>query len=197
MKMCSAGLVQDGRAVRLDLVDDEGADVSLQLSLEQAQTIAMTLPSLLTHARQDLADKTGSRYVLALDRWTVQQSNDCTGLLLTLATGEGFEVCFDVPAEACRGLGAVLRSCSLPVTEDLNEQTPTARLEGTQLSGTCSAATFGLFRPHWFVPFNFGMPALFKLPLVRKCSCKKAPSRRPGKPFPRRTGFPHASAQQR
>ena len=106
MKMCSAGLVQDGRAVRLDLVDDEGADVSLQLSLEQAQAIAMTLPSLLTHARQDLADKTGSRYVLALDRWTVQQSNDCTGLLLTLATGEGFEVCFDVPAEACRGLGA-------------------------------------------------------------------------------------------
>ena len=89
MKMCNAWLVQDGRAIRLDLVDNEGADVSLQLSLEQAQAIAMTLPSLLTHARQDLADKTGSRYVLALDRWTVQQSNDCMGLLLTLATGEG------------------------------------------------------------------------------------------------------------
>jgi hypothetical protein len=127
MKMCNAWLVQDGRAIRLDIVDNEGADVSLQLSLEQAQTIAMTLPSLLTHARQDLADKTGSRYVLALDRWTVQQSNDCTGLLLTLATGEGFEVCFDVPAEACRGLGVVLRSCNRPVTEDLYEQTPTAR----------------------------------------------------------------------
>ncbi len=129
MKMCSAGLVQDGRAVGLDLVDDEGADVSLQLSLEQAQAIAMTLPSLLTHARQDLTDKAGSHYVLALDRWTVQESNDCSGLLLTLATGEGFEVCFDVPAEACRGLGMVLRSCNGPVTEDQNEQTPTARLK--------------------------------------------------------------------
>jgi hypothetical protein len=31
--------------------------VLLQLSLEQAQAIAMTLPSLLTHARQDLTDK--------------------------------------------------------------------------------------------------------------------------------------------
>jgi hypothetical protein len=129
MKMCSAGLVQDGRAVRLDLVDDEGADVSLQLSLEQAQVIAMTLPSLLTRARQDLTDKGGSHYVLALDRWTVQESDDCSGLLLTLATGEGFEVCFDVPAEACRGLGLVLRSCNRTVTEDLNEQTPTARLK--------------------------------------------------------------------
>lgn len=127
MKMCSAGLVDDGRAVRLDLVDDEGADVSLQLSLEQAQAIAMTLPSLLTQARQDLADKTDSRYVLALDRWTVQQSNDCTGLLLTLATGEGFEVCFDVPAEACRGLGLVLGGGGGRNTEDRNEQTPTTR----------------------------------------------------------------------
>ena len=127
MKMCSAGLVQDGRAVRLDLVDDEGADVSLQLSLEQAQAIAMTLPSLLTHARQALAEKAGSHYVLALDRWTVQQSNDCSGLLLTLATGEGFEVCFDVPAEACRGLGLTLRSYNGPVTEDPNEQTRIAR----------------------------------------------------------------------
>ena len=127
MKMCSAGLVDDGRAVRLDLVDDEGADVSLQLSLEQAQAIAMTLPSLLTQARQDLADKTDSRYVLALDRWTVQQSNDCTGLLLTLATGEGFEVCFDVPAEACRGLGLVLGGGGGRNTEDQNEQTPTMR----------------------------------------------------------------------
>lgn len=127
MKMCSAGLVDDGRAVRLDLVDDEGVDVSLQLSLEQAQAIAMTLPSLLTQARQDLADKTDSRYVLALDRWTVQQSNDCTGLLLTLATGEGFEVCFDVPAEACRGLGLVLGGGGGRNTEDQNEQTPTMR----------------------------------------------------------------------
>jgi hypothetical protein len=129
MKMCSAGLVDDGRAVRLDLVDDEGADVSLQLSLEQAQAIAMTLPSLLTQARQDLADKTDSRYVLALDRWTVQQSNDCTGLLLTLATGEGFEVCFDVPAEACRGLGLVLGGGGGRNTEDQNKQTPTTRLK--------------------------------------------------------------------
>ena len=127
MKMCSAGLVDDGRAVRLDLVDDEGADVSLQLSLEQAQAIAMTLPSLLTQARQDLADKTDSRYVLALDRWTVQQSNDCTGLLLTLATGEEFEVCFDVPAEACRGLGLVLGGGGGRNTEHRNEQTPTTR----------------------------------------------------------------------
>jgi len=57
---------------------------------------------------QALTGKKSSRYVFPLDRWAVEQSNDCTGLLLTLATGEGFQVCFGVPADARKGLGKVV-----------------------------------------------------------------------------------------
>ena len=62
MKICSArlttcGILQDGHSLRLNLVDDKGADVSLELPFDQAQAIAMTLPSLLTRALQAVTGK--------------------------------------------------------------------------------------------------------------------------------------------
>ena len=112
MKICSArlttcGILQDGHSLHLNLVDDKGADVSLELPFDQAQAIAMTLPSLLTRALQAVTGKTSSRYVFPLDNWTVEQSNDCNGLLLTLATADGFQVSFAIPAEVCKGLGVL------------------------------------------------------------------------------------------
>jgi len=106
--LTACGITQEGHGVRLDLVDDEGRGVSVELSFEQAEAVAMTLPSLLTCALRALTGKESSRYIFSLDHWAVEQSNDCTGLLLTLATGGGFQVCFGVPAEACKGLGSVL-----------------------------------------------------------------------------------------
>ena len=132
MKICGAaltncGVVQDGHAVRLDFVDDKGNEVSLELSFERAQAIAKTLPSLLTQALQAATGDASSRFTLTLDRWTVEQSNDGTGLLLTLAAGDGYEVCINVPTEACRGLGLVVASYKGAVTENLRD--PTASLK--------------------------------------------------------------------
>ena len=124
--LTNCGLVADGHAVGIDVVDDRGADVSVELSLEQAQAIAKTLPCLLARALRTVPDKTNARFILALDRWTIEQSNDGTGLLLTLATGDGYEVCFAIPGEACRGLGLVLGSCKGAVTDSLNDGTATA-----------------------------------------------------------------------
>jgi hypothetical protein len=120
------GLVADGHAVGIDLVDDEGVNVSVELSLEQAQSVAKTLPRLLARALRAVPDETDARLILRLDRWTVEQSNDGTGLLLTLATGDGYEVCFAVPGEACRGLGLVLGSCEESATESLSDRAATA-----------------------------------------------------------------------
>jgi hypothetical protein len=121
--LTNGGVVQDGHAVRLDFVDDKGTEVSLELSFERAQAIAKTLPSLLTQALQAMTGDASSRFVLTLDRWTVEQSNDGTGLLLTLAAGDGYEVCIDVPTEACRGLGLVVASYKGAVTGNLTHRT--------------------------------------------------------------------------
>ena len=106
MKICNAaltncGVVQGGHAVRLDLADDKGTEVSLELSVERAQAIAKTLPSLLTRALQTVTGNASSHFVLTLDRWTVEQSKEDTNLLLILAADDGYEVCIDIPREAC------------------------------------------------------------------------------------------------
>jgi hypothetical protein len=113
VKICSAKLttcdvLRDGTAIRLDLVDESGADVSLQLPFDQAQAVAMTLPSLLTRALKSLTGSDTARYVFPLEHWTVERTDGGDGLLLTLATDDGFQVCFAIPAAACDGLGTTL-----------------------------------------------------------------------------------------
>jgi hypothetical protein len=76
MDICSAalttcGVLEDGQIVRLDLVDDKGTPVSLRLPFNQAQAIAMTLPSLLTRALQSLTGSPDARCVFPLERWFV------------------------------------------------------------------------------------------------------------------------------
>jgi len=106
--LTTCGVLDDGETVRLDLVDDKGAAVSLRLPFDQAQAIAMTLPSPLTRALRSLTGSPDARYVFPLDRWFVELSGQHDGLLLTLATADGFQVSFGIPAEACRGLGLTL-----------------------------------------------------------------------------------------
>jgi hypothetical protein len=113
VKICSARLTTcdvlgDGKAIRLDLVDQSGADVSLQLPFDQAQAVAMTLPSLLTRALKSLTGNDTARYVFPLEHWTAERTDGGDGLLLTLATDDGFQVCFAIPAAACDGLGSTL-----------------------------------------------------------------------------------------
>ena len=113
MDICSVALTtcgvdDDGQIVRLDLVDDKGNPVSLRLPFDQAQAIAMTLPSLLTQALKSITGSPDARYVFPLESWFVELSKQHDGLLLTLATSDGFQVSFGIPAEACRGLGLTL-----------------------------------------------------------------------------------------
>jgi len=113
-ELTTCGVAEDGRTVRLDLIDANGTAVSLHLPFTQAQAVAMTLPSLLTQALRALTGKPSSRYVFQLDNWAVEQSENSDGLLLTLATEDGFQVSFGVPAEACEGLGRTLACAPAP-----------------------------------------------------------------------------------
>ncbi len=106
--LTTCGVLDDGQIVRLDLVDDTGAAISLRLPFDQAQAVAMTLPALLTRALKPLTGSPDARYVFPLERWFVELSGQHDGLLLTLATADGFQVLFGIPAEACRGLGLTL-----------------------------------------------------------------------------------------
>jgi hypothetical protein len=88
-KLTTCGVAQDGRTLWLNLVDDKGAEVSLQLPFDQTQAIAMTLPSLLTRALRALTGKAIARYVFPLDHRSIEGSSDCDGLIITLGTEGG------------------------------------------------------------------------------------------------------------
>jgi len=110
VELTTCGILEDGHVVRLDLVDDKGKAISLRLPFEQAQAVAMTLPSLLTRALKSLTGSPNARYVFPLDRWFVELSGQRDGLLLTIATADGFQVSFGLPAEAWLGFDARGRS---------------------------------------------------------------------------------------
>lgn len=101
-------VVDGGKGVTLNFLDEADAPVGLRLSLEQAQSIAMTLPHLLTQAVRSTSGDPQSRYVFALGGWTVELPEDQDGVILTLATTDGFETSFVLSTTVCRALGNAL-----------------------------------------------------------------------------------------
>lgn len=100
---------QDGEVVELNVVDALGNAISLRLPFENAQAITMTLPRLLTLALQRITGKQQVRYAFPLGGWYIEDAKEDRGVITTFATEDGFEVSFDIPVEACQGLGWTLQ----------------------------------------------------------------------------------------
>ncbi len=92
-KLTTCGTLEDGETVKLEFVDAGGNPISLLLSFEDAESIAMTLPRLLTQAVKAQAGQDNARYVFALGRWLLEGVEDRQSLILTLATIDGFGHC--------------------------------------------------------------------------------------------------------
>jgi len=99
---------QGGEVIRLSFLDEAGAPVSIELPFEHAESIAMTLPRLLSNALKTRMNTAKARYVFPLGRWAVEDSDDTECLIVTLTTTDGFEASYGVPFQACRAIGWVL-----------------------------------------------------------------------------------------
>lgn len=107
-RLTTCRVAPDGTNVGLEFLDQSGTVVTVELPLDQAEAVVMTLPHLLARA---LVRRTGSdeaRYVFSLDEWAVESASGQDCLLATLKTGDGFEVCFGIPFAACQSLGRTL-----------------------------------------------------------------------------------------
>ena len=116
-KFTTCRALDDGEAIELEFLDQSGNPISLLLSFEDAESIAMTLPRLLTQAVKAQTGQENTRYVFALGRWLLEGVEDHQSLILTLATVDGFEVSFRIPHATCRALGWTLQ-------HDSNDDTP-------------------------------------------------------------------------
>jgi hypothetical protein len=116
-KLTTCGALDDGETVKLEFLDQGRNPISLVLSFEDAESIAMTLPRLLTQAVKAQTGQDNARYVFGLGQWRLEGVEDHQSLILTLATVDGFEVSFRIPHAACRALGWALR-------HDADDDTP-------------------------------------------------------------------------
>ena len=77
----------------------------LELPLDQAKAVVMTLPHLLARAVRRRTGNDEARYVFGLHEWSIEAAKDNKCLITTLKTTNGFEVSFGIPFEACQSLG--------------------------------------------------------------------------------------------
>jgi hypothetical protein len=98
--------------------------VTIELSLDQAEALGLTIPHLLTRAMRRQTGNDDTRYVFGLDGWSIESGAGENCLLATLVTSQGFPACFPIPLEACRSLAWNLQRAA-------DEAGPAGRSDGT------------------------------------------------------------------
>jgi hypothetical protein len=101
-------IAADGGAISLGFVDSAGQPATVTLSLDDAGSLAMTLPGLITKALQARFDDRSLHNAYPLASWALEQSSDPTQVLVTLRTADGFSACFSVRHEQQNEFGAAL-----------------------------------------------------------------------------------------
>jgi hypothetical protein len=124
-RLSTCNVIDEGRAIRLDFVDQEGRPLSVEFPFEQAHAIIMTLPQMLAQALKRLTLDQAARYVFPLGRWSIE-SGDNQSLITTLATKDGFQVSFAIPFDACKAIGWALKNEGQMGLEEQDGRAPRA-----------------------------------------------------------------------
>lgn len=103
---CGGG--DDGKTIILGFLKDSGSPVSLEMPFDQAASLVMTLPHLLSSALKLQTGKAEARYVFSIGKWKLEAAQDPNFLILTMQTPDGFEVAFAVPVAMCEAMGKTL-----------------------------------------------------------------------------------------
>jgi len=98
----------DGGAISLGFVDSAGQPATVTLSLNDAGSLAMTLPGLITRALQTRFGDRRLCNAYPLASWAIEQSSDPAQVLVTLRTADGFSACFSVQRQQQSEFGEAL-----------------------------------------------------------------------------------------
>src|SRR5262245_66629541 len=74
--LTTCNVIGDGDGFCLNLINAVGHEVSLVLSFDQAQSIVMTLPMMLTRALRAKGGNENARYVFPIGNWTLERSEE-------------------------------------------------------------------------------------------------------------------------
>jgi hypothetical protein len=124
----------DGADVELEFVDQSGRIVVVELPLDQAEVVVMTLPHLLSKAVRRRTGNDEPRYVFDLGEWAIESAREHSCLIATLKTPNGFEVSFAIPPEAGRSFGWTLQREASDAIEARDIGKLAAAASGTKLN---------------------------------------------------------------
>jgi hypothetical protein len=94
--LTSCEVSNDGQQIRLAAQDATGAPINLCLSHDQAGSLAMTLPRLLSAALKARYRDPALKFVFPLKDYQLEGTPGRKDLILSLRTSDGFEVSFAV-----------------------------------------------------------------------------------------------------
>ena len=97
-----------GTHIRLDFSGGNGATHSIVLPFEALGGLLMTLPRMLQTALDARFADGSLRFVQRLGAWQLEKAERNAGLILKLATPDGFEVAFALDASDADTLGTAL-----------------------------------------------------------------------------------------
>ncbi|HMN81821.1 MAG TPA: hypothetical protein PKA20_18120 [Burkholderiaceae bacterium] len=107
-------VADDGSRFRLNVRDVDGRTTGVELPFDSLRVLMMTLPRIQRTALIERSGQPGLRIAYPLGNWSLERSDD-GGLLLTIATEDGFEVCFRLAtADADELAAALFEGAGLP-----------------------------------------------------------------------------------
>jgi hypothetical protein len=106
-----------GTRIRLDFAGTDGTTHRIVLPFDALTGLLMTLPRMLQTALDTRFADGSLRFVQQLNRWVLEQAECDAGLILTLATRDGFEVAFALNGHDACSLGTAL----LAAPDEINQ----------------------------------------------------------------------------
>jgi hypothetical protein len=107
-QLTTCSVIEGGKTIGLDFAGQTGEPVSIEMPFDQAASIVMTLPRLLSAALKMQTRDAQARYVFSLGNWSLELTKDHNCRILSLRTPDGFEVAFAISFETSAAMRSAL-----------------------------------------------------------------------------------------
>jgi hypothetical protein len=107
-QLTNCTVIEGGKTIRFDLVGQAGEPVSIEMPFDQAASIVMTIPRLLSAALRMQTGDNRARYVFSVGNWSLELAKDQNYRILAVRTPDGFEVAFAISFETSAAMGSAL-----------------------------------------------------------------------------------------
>jgi len=108
-QLTTCSVIEGGKTICFDFVGQAGESVSIEMPFDQAESMVMTIPQLLSAALKMQTGDAQARYVFAVGNWSLELAADQNYRILAVRTPDGFEVAFAISFETSVAMGSALK----------------------------------------------------------------------------------------